>query len=173
MKFVTLLAGMMLVSQTEQAIIFASDNPSNLRGQPLKLGNFIKTTGASTAGMASNVISKASTVATKIPSQILTATNILTASDSNSSSGSGDVRVNLNNPNQGLVVQTSSGSSGSSNQSSGSSSSGSASSSMSSSASSGSSSSSGASSTSSVTGSASDTKASSGSSSGQSSMSGQ
>jgi hypothetical protein len=127
MKFVTILAGMMLLSQTEQAIIFSSANPSNLRGQPVKLGTLVK----NTAGMASNVISKANTAASQIPSQVLTATNILSTSGSNSSSDANKVQINLNNLDRGFASQTSSGSSGSSNKSAGMSLSGSSSSSMS------------------------------------------
>lgn len=99
----------------------------------MKLGTLVK----NTAGMASNVISKANTAASQIPSQVLTATNILATSGSNSSSGANNVQVNLNNLDRGIASQKSSGSSGSSNQSAGLSLAGSSSSSMPSSSSSG------------------------------------
>ena len=130
MKFFTILAGMLLVSQTEQAIILNLNPPYALNGRANRLENAAKTINTNAAEVAINVIKNADTVKSQILPSSLTATNIKSNGSNQSSSGSTASQVNLNNFDKGFAIQGLSGSASSMSQSSGSSSMSSSSSSM-------------------------------------------
>lgn len=104
MKFVTILAGMLLVSQTEQAIISYADMPPALNGRATRLGNAARSMAVTTAGVASNVMTNANSVKSQILPSTISATTINFNGPNQSNSGSNGMQIDLNGMGKGLLL---------------------------------------------------------------------